>query len=407
MPALDGMRILDMTQYEAGTSCTQALALLGADVVKVEQPGQGDPGRGVRDDKLDSPYFIAWNSNKRSVAIDLSTRRGRELLLELAPHYDVFVENYGPGVMERLDLSYDVFKKVNPSIIYARIKGFGLSGPFAEFKCFDPIAQNAAGAFSTTGYADGPPTMPKAAVGDSGTGMQLAFAIAAAYIQKLRTGEGQHIELSMQEAMTYYMRTYVSQTEGWGESVVPRNGNGFGFSASDLYPCKPLPGSDGANDYVYIILTTSRMWDTLCTAMDRPELTIDPRFAEDESRVEHQKELQEQIRSWTLQHTKWEAMDILGKAGVPCSATHDTYDLFHNPHFEARGFIQHLEHPKWGQIRQLGWAPHLSASEVPMKAAPLLGEHTTEVLCDDLGLESEDLAKLQEKGIVSAHRNGS
>ena len=319
----------------------------------------------------------------------------------MAPHYDVFVENYGPGVMERLDLSYDVFKEVNPSIIYARIKGFGLSGPFAEFKCFDPIAQNAAGAFSTTGYADGPPTMPKAAVGDSGTGMQLAFAISAAYIQKLRTGQGQQIEISMQEAMTYYMRTYVAMTESWGESVVPRNGNGFGFSASDLYPCKPLPGSDGSNDYVYIILTTSRMWDTLCTAMDRPELTVDPRFAEDEGRVEHQEALQAEIRSWTLQHTKWEAMQILGKAGVPCSATHDTYDLFHNPHFEARGFIQHFDHPEWGPIRQLGWAPRLSASDVPMKAAPLLGEHTTEVLCDDLGLGADDLAELKSAGVVA------
>ena len=406
MPALDGLRILDMTQYEAGTSCTQALAWLGADVVKIEQPGQGDPGRGAREDNLDSPYFIAWNSNKRSVAIDLSSERGRALLLEMAPHYDVFVENYGPGVMERLGLTYDVLKQVQPSIIYARIKGFGLTGPYSQFKCFDPIAQNAAGAFSTTGEADGPPMMPKAAVGDSGTGMQMAFAIAAAYIQRLRTGEGQEIEISMQEAMTYYMRTYVSQTDGWGESVVPRNGNGFGFSASDLYPCKPAADSNGANDYVYIILTTSRMWDTLCTAMDRPELTVDPRFAEDAGRVEHQEELKQEIRSWTMQHTKWEAQDILAQAGVPCSATHDTYDLFHNPHLNERGFIQHLDHPEWGPIRQLGWAPRLSGSGVAMKAAPLLGQHTSEILCDDLGIEAEEFEKLQADGVVAAQRNG-
>lgn len=406
MPALDGLRILDMTQYEAGTSCTQALAWLGADVVKIEQPGQGDPGRGVREDGLDSPYFVAWNSNKRSVAIDLGSERGRELLLEMASHYDVFVENYGPGVMERLGLTYDALKSVQPSIIYARIKGFGLTGPYAEFKCFDPIAQNAAGAFSTTGERDGPPMMPKAAVGDSGTGMQMAFAIAAAYIQRLRTGEGQEIEVSMQEAMTYYMRTYVSQTEGWGESVVPRKGNGFGFSASDLYPCKPEPESDGSNDYVYIILTTSRMWDTLCSAMDRPELTVDPRFAEDAGRVEHQEALKDEIRSWTRQHTKWEAQEILAGAGVPCSATHDTYDLFHNPHFEARGFIQHLDHPEWGAIRQLGWGPRLSSSNVAMTAAPLLGQHTAQVLCDDLGIEAEDIAKLEAEGIVSAQRSG-
>ena len=400
MPALDGMRVLDMTQYEAGTSCTQALAWLGADVVKVEQPGRGDPGRGVRGTEFDSPYFIAWNSNKRSVALDLQSERGRELLLEMAPHYDVFVENYGPGVMERLGLAYEVFQAVNPAMIYARLKGFGLSGPFAEYKCFDPIAQNAAGAFSTTGTADGPPTLPGAAVGDSGTGMQLAFAITAAYVQKLRTGEGQEIEISMQEAMTYYMRTYVAQTDDWGESVVPRTGNGFGNGPTDLYPCKPVEGSDGANDYVYIIVMTSRMWDTMCAAMERLDLLTDPRFAEEADRVQHVEELRHEICSWTLQHTKWEAMEILGKAGVPCSATHDTYDLFHNPHFEARGFIQELEHPQWGGIRQLGWAPRLSRSAVPMQAAPLLGQHTAEVLADDLGVCAEDLDALRREGVV-------
>ena len=204
----------------------------------------------------------------------------------------------------------------------------------------------------------------------------------------------------MQEAMTYYMRTYVAQTDDWGESVVPRSGNGFGRGPTNLYPCKPVNGSDGANDYVYIIVMTSRMWDTMCAAMERADLLVDPRFADEAARVEHVDELQAEIRSWTLGRTKWEAMDILGKAGVPCSATHDTYDLFHNPHFEARGFIEHLEHPQWGGIRQLGWAPRLSRSDVPMQAAPLLGQHTAEVLTDDLGVCADDLAQLQRDGVV-------
>ena len=180
--------------------------------------------------------------------------------------------------------------------------------------------------------------------------MQLAFAITAAYVQKLRTGEGQEIEISMQEAMTYYMRTYVAQTDDWGETAVPRSGNSFGRGPTNLYPCKPVDDSDGANDYVYIIVITSRMWDVMCTAMERTDLLVDPRFADEADRIEHVAELQEEIRSWTMQRTKWEAMDILGKAGVPCSATHDTRDLFHNPHFEARGFIEHLQHPQWGSI---------------------------------------------------------
>ena len=402
MPALDGLRVLDMTQYEAGTSCTQALAWHGADVVKIEQPGVGDPGRGVGSgDAIDSHYFINWNANKRSVTINLRDERGKALLFEMLPHYDVFVENYGPGVMEKLGLTYEALKEINPSIIYARLKGFGLSGPFANFKSFDPVAQNAAGAFSVTGEEGGPPMRPGACVGDSGTGMQLAFAITSAYVQKLRTGEGQHIEISMQEAMTYYVRTPVAGTQSWGDVAAERRGNGWN-GPTDLYPCKRLPDSDGADDYLYIIALTTRMWDTFCAAMDRPDMVVDPRFADEQARIDNNDALKAEIRAWTIQHDKWEAMQILGEAGVPCSATHSTYDLFHNPHFDERNFIQDIDHPEWGPIRLLGWAPKMSKSNVPMTAAPLLAEHTREVLLDDLGIKGEEFAQLEAEGIVSS-----
>ena len=150
MPALDGMRILDMTQYEAGTSCSQALAWLGADVVKVERPGMGDPGRGMsRGLWEDSEYFINWNSNKRSITIALDTPEGRDVLLRMLPHYDVFIENYGPGVIEKLNIDYEVMKEIHPGIIYGRVKGFGTSGPYAGYKSYDTIAQAASGALST------------------------------------------------------------------------------------------------------------------------------------------------------------------------------------------------------------------------------------------------------------------
>jgi len=172
MAALDGLRILDMTQYEAGTCCTQSLALLGADVVKVEPPGQGDPARGRwRGLEVDTEYFLNWNSNKRSITLDLSRPEGRDLLLRLAPGYDVFIENYGPGVVEKLDIGYEVMRAVNPGIIYVRIKGFGTDGPYAHFKCMDMVAQCAAGAFSITGEPDGPPMRPGPTMGDAGTGM--------------------------------------------------------------------------------------------------------------------------------------------------------------------------------------------------------------------------------------------
>ena len=310
MPALDGVRILDMTQYEAGTSCTQALAWLGADVVKIERPGTGDPGRGVHRGQDHSAYFVNWNSNKRSLTLDLQDPRGREILLRLAPRYDVFVENYGPGVMEKLDLGYEVMKAANPAIIYARIKGFGLSGPYSDYKCFDPVAQAAGGSVAVTGEPDGPPLRPGITVGDSGTGVQMALAILAAYIQRLRTGEGQTIEIAMQEAMTYWLRTAISSGADWGRKAAPRTGSGA-TATSSLYPCAP----GGPNDYVVILMVTPRMWDAFCDVVERPALRDDPRFETAAGRREHSAALHEEIAAWTSERDKREAMRILGDAG--------------------------------------------------------------------------------------------
>lgn len=395
MPALDGMRILDMTQYEAGTSCTQALAWFGADVVKIERPEVGDPGRGVATGNDNSPYFCNWNSNKRSVTLDLSRPEGREVFLQMLPHYDVFVENYGPGVIEKLDLEYETLKAIHPGIIYARLKGFGTSGPYASYKCYDMVAQAAAGAFSVTGEMDGPPLRPGPTTGDSGTGVQLGMAILAAYVQKMRTGEGQLIEISMQEAMTYFMRTMIANGSEWGEKATPRMGNGLG-APTNLYPCKP----GGVNDYAFIMVVTTRMWDTLCAAIDRPDLLMDPRFETGILRRDNAPALYEEIAKWTRERTKYEVMAHLGEAGVPCSANLDTYDLFHDPHLVARGFVQTVEHEALGPIRLLGWAPRMSKSEVPLKAAPLLGGHTDEVLRADLGLDDAGLAELRESGVL-------
>ena len=346
MPALEQMRVLDMTQYEAGTSCTQALGWLGADIVKVERPGTGDPGRGVARGTDNSPYFLNWNSNKRSIALDLQQAEGRELFLRLVPHYDVFVENYGPGVVEKLDIGYDVLKAVNPSIIYARLKGFGTTGPYASFKSFDPVAQAAGGALSVTGQPGGPPTRPGITVGDAGTGLQLALSITAAFVQKQRTGEGQEIEISMQEAMTFFMRTVVANGSDWGEKAAVRGGNRLG-PPTDLYPCAP----GGPNDYVYIMVVTSRMWDTLCAAIERVDLISDPRFESGPARREHGDELHAEISKWTSTRTKHEAMMELGEAGVPISAVLDTTDLFTDPHLASRDFIQTVEHPTEGSIK--------------------------------------------------------
>jgi formyl-CoA transferase len=395
MTALDGLRILDMTQYEAGTSCTQSLAWMGADVVKIESPSIGDPGRAVATGTDYSAYFCNWNANKKSLALDLAKPEGHALLLRLLPRFDVFVENYGPGVVERLDLTYERLKSVHPSLIYAQVKGFGLSGPYAEYKSYDMIAQAAAGAFSVTGFPDGPPLCPGPTTGDSGTGMQLGMAILAAYIQKLRTGEGQHIEVSMQEAMTYFMRTRISFQGDWGAAPIGRTGNGLG-APTDLYPCRPF----GPNDWAYLICVTERHWDTLCLAIDRADLISDPRFSSGMSRVENGPALYEEIALWSRQRTKHEMMAQLGEAGVPCSAVLDTRDLHDDPHLNERGFVHTVDHPQHGSVRLLGWAPRMSASQVAPAAAPLLGEHSDQVLEAELGTQPAELQSLREAGVI-------
>jgi formyl-CoA transferase len=395
MPALEGMRVLDMTQYEAGTACTQALAWLGADVVKIERPGRGDPGRGLAYATEDSAYFLNWNSNKRSVAIDLERPRGRELLLRMLPGYDVFVENYGPGVIERLDLDYDVMRAVHPGIIYGRIKGFGTSGPYAGYKCYDMVAQAASGAFSVTGAPDGPPLRPGTTTADSGTGIQLALAITAAYVQKLRTGEGQLIEISMQEAMTWFMRTVVANGSSWGRKAAPRTGNGAN-ATTDLFPCRP----GGPNDYIYIMAVTTRMWRALCEAMGRPDLLTDPRFEKGRQLEQNRELIFAEIAKWTRERTKHEAMQRLGEAGVPCSAVLDTRDLFRDPHLLEREFVHWVEHPTHGRVPLLGWPARMSASRVELEAAPLLGRHTADVIRADLGLGEAEIRALREQGVI-------
>ncbi len=403
MAALDGMRVLDMTQYEAGTSCTQALAWMGADVVKVEGPEYGDPGRGVgRTGNMDySAYFCAWNANKRSIALNLRSEEGREILLKMIPNFDVFVENYGPGVTERLNITYEDLSAVNPGLVYARIKGFGTTGPYSGYRCMDMVAQAAAGAFSITGEADGPPMMPGPTTGDAGTGVQTAMAILAAYIQKQRTGKGQEIDISMQEAMIYYVRTRAYIGSEWGTKATARHGNAGGLPPVNIYPCKPF----GPNDYIYLMPVNEDHWDGLVAAIDRPDLLIDKRFETNSARAENGDALYEEIRNWTGQRTKYEAMEAIAGAGVPCSACLDTAEIHHNEHLKARNFIHEMDLPVHGKVPMLGFAPQFSDSNVDMKAPPRLGEHTDEVLASELGLAEEQISRLRDEGVIGdSHR---
>jgi formyl-CoA transferase len=286
-------------------------------------------------------------------------------------------------------------RSVHAGVIYARAKGFGTSGPYSDYQCMDMVAQAAGGSLSTTGSPDGPPMRPGLTAGDSGTGVQLALAILAAYVQKQRTGEGQLVELSMQEAVTYYLRTAIANGSDWGRRAAPRNGSGIG-ATMNLYPCRP----GGPNDYIYLMVVNTRMWRSLCKGIGRADLLNDPRFARGRDRHEQAEALYEEIAVWSRERDKYEAMKILGEAGVPCSAVLDTADLFRDPHLQARGFVKKIDHPELGEIPLLGWPARLSKSEVPIEPAPLLGQHTREVLSADLGLAETELHTLRERGAI-------
>jgi formyl-CoA transferase len=394
MPALDGVKVLDLTQYEAGTSCTQYLAWLGAEVVKVERPGIGDPGRAVAGRGHDSLYFLSFNHNKQSLAIALDTPRGRELFLELVPKFDIVVENFSLGTMEKLGLGYGELSRVHPAVIYATIKGFGTTGPYSAFKCFDRVAQAAGGAASVTGEEDGPPILPGATFGDTGTGVHTALGIVSAYIQRLRTGKGQVVEVAMQEVIATFMREPMSHRER-RPSPIGRRGNRT-VAPSDMYPCAP----GGPNDYIYVFVVTSRMLDAMMATIGKPELLSDPRFQTTQDRLANGDALFEEVKEWTMRHTKLEAMEILASAGVPCSAVHDSDDILNSRHLQARNMIRTVHHPVNGDVQMLAPPIHLSDSEVEMKAAPLLGEHTAGVLSRELGLSAAEVAALAGSGVV-------
>ena len=399
MPALDGVRILDMTQYEAGTSCTQALAWLGADVVKIEAPEYGDPGRGVgRSANKDySAYFCAWNANKRSLALDLRTERGHELFVRLVPKFDVFVENYGPGVTEKLDIGYETLRAANPGLIYTRIKGFGATGPYSGFRSMDMVAQAAAGAFSITGEADGPPMMPGPTTGDSGTGVQAAMAILAAYIQRQRDGRGP------------------------GNRTVDAGGHGLlrqdaRFSRFRLgNPGDPPLGQrrwPAARQHLRLQavrterlhLPHARQPGSLGRPVRRhgPGRPVDRSTLRDHPRANRERcgALRGNRQLDRRAHQVRGPMETIAAAGVPCSACLDTAELHHDRHLTERGFVHELDLPVHGRVPMLGFAPRMSESPFEMTPPPRLGEHTDEVLAAELGLDEGELAELRNAGAI-------
>ena len=400
--ALEGIRVIDLTQFEAGTSCTETLAWLGADVIKVERPREGEQGRHASAEVpgLDSWYFVLLNANKRSVTLNLHHPEGRRLLERLAEQCDVMVENFAPGTIERLGFGYERVQELNPRLVYVQIKGFAPDGPFGSYLAFDPIAQAAGGAVGLTGEPGGPPMKPGPTIGDTGTGLHAAIGVLAALYQRQSTGRGQRIEVAMQEAVINYCRISYSRQLLTGRAA-ERSGNQSQIglnSPSGVYPC--LPG--GANDYVFVYTTRAgnRHWERLLDVIGRPEARSDPRFADPVVRASHTAEVDSMISEWTRRHTKLDAMRILGDAGVPCSAVFDTAELSRDPHLLRREAIVELEHPQRGRFRMPGWPVRMEDSHVSVEPAPLLGQHTAEVLGELLNLGAADVERLARDGVI-------
>jgi formyl-CoA transferase len=395
---LAGVRVLDLSQFEAGPSCTEALAWLGAEVVKIENPKGGEAGRMVlygAADRKDSWYFLLFNANKKSVTVNLKSERGLALVKDMAKRADIMVENFAPGAIERLGLGYDTVRAINPGIIYAQLKGFGTGGPYENNLAFDMIAQATGGVMSITGDADGPPIKPGVTLGDTGTGMLLAISILAALYRRRETGQGEHIEIAMQDAMLQYIRVALSSQATRGAAAT-RNGakilSGFAVP-SGTYPCKP----GGPNDYVYVYTsrTNPAHWHRLLEVIGRKDLIGDQRFDTAAERIKYEPEVDEMISAWTRQHDKREAMRLLGEAGVPAGAVFDTMELTNDADFERRGIMQTIQHPTNGPFKMPAWPVRLGGETPKVEPAPLLGQHTNEVLSEWLGL---DEAKIKELG---------
>ena len=403
LDCLEGIRVVDFTQFEAGPSCTESLAWLGAEVVKIENPKTGDPGRRRQPGQPDNDpwYFHQYNANKKSVTLNLKAPRGLEIVRELLKKADVMVENMAPGTIERLGLGYSEVKKLNPGIIYCQIKGFGTGSPFENSLAFDMIAQAAGGTISVTGEGDRPPVKPGPSFGDTGTGMLMAISILGALYKRSKTGQGRRLQVAMQDAMLHYMRVPFSRTQLSGKAVL-RNGTSRsmpgGLTPSALYPCKP----GGPNDYVYIFCSRANPehWQRLLKAIGREDLSGDARYDTQAARTERPAEVDEIIAAWTRQHTKEEAMTLIGAAGVPAGAVFDTLELMNDPSFTKRGIMQTIDHPTTGKVKMPAWPVRFDGAPPTVKPSPLLGEHVDDVLGAWLGMNAKELAALRQDGIV-------
>ncbi|MEZ5852297.1 MAG: formyl-CoA transferase [Hyphomicrobiaceae bacterium] len=411
--ALEGVRILDFTHVQSGPTCTQLLAWFGADVIKVERPGTGDITRGQLQDipKVDSLYFTMLNHNKRSITLDTKNKTGKEVLERLIKGCDVLVENFGPGVLDRMGFPWETIHQLNPRMIVASIKGFG-PGPYEDCKVYENVAQCTGGAASTTGFREGPPLVTGAQIGDSGTGLHLALGIVTALFHRTHSGKGQRVTCAMQDGVLNLSRVKLrdqqrlahgplTEYSQYGEGVpfgdaVPRAGNDSGGGQPGrILKCKGW--ENDPNAYIYFI-TQAPVWEKICDVIGEPEWKTHPDFATPKARLPRLNQIFGRIEDWTTTKSKFEAMEILNEFDIPCGPILSMKELAEDPSLRKTGTVVEVDHPTRGKYLSVGNPIKLSDSPADVQRSPLLGEHTDEILRDVLKYSDEEIAAIKSSG---------
>jgi crotonobetainyl-CoA:carnitine CoA-transferase CaiB-like acyl-CoA transferase len=404
---LSGIRVIGLEQYMAGPYCTMLLADAGAEVVKIERPGKGDPRRGIppfarKDDRKKAAGYMAYNRNKKSLALNVAAPEGQEILRKLAAVSDVVVENLRPGAMDKVGLGYEGLKGVNPRLIYAMISGFGrlpgYESAYAQRPAFDIVAEAMSGVMDLIGFEDRPPTFTLYGLADVYSGMVGAYGILQALFMRERTGEGQLVDVSLLDNMLALNERMVALYSVSGKE--PQRGK-----PEHLWPRGAFKCSDG---YVALNVPDDGIWARLATALGRPELVEDPRSADGASRAANADFLQPILEEWMVDKTRTEVVDLLNEAGMPTGPVYTAKDVFADDHFRVRGMLAEVDDPEVGRYTFARTTPHLSASpEIPLEPSPGLGAHTREVLEGMLGYSASEVEGLAEAGVVQVSDDGT
>jgi len=417
--ALEGIKILDFTHVQSGPTCTQLLAWFGADVIKVERPGVGDATRGQLCDipDVDSLYFTMLNHNKRSIELNTKHETGKEVLVRLIESCDVLVENFAPGALDRMGFSWEKIQEINSQMILASIKGFG-PGPYEDCKVYENIAQCAGGAASTTGMLGDIPLVTGAQIGDSGTGLHLAFGIVTALYQRAQTGKGQKVSAAMQDGVLNLCRVKLRDQQRleagpleeysqFGENIpfgeaTPRSGNDSGGGQPGRI-LKCLGWEKDPDAYTYFI-TQAAVWKNICDIIGRPEWKDDQNYSTPKSRLPKLNEIFGAIEKWTMSKTKFEVMDICNEYEIPIGPILSFKELAEENSLRATGTIVEVDHPERGKYLSVGNPVKLSDSPVEVIRSPLLGEHTNEILSNVLSYSDEEIKDIRASGAVGEEK---